>query len=225
VALVALVAVGVPQLPLQAASRAQSSDAARASGEIVDGGWPRAYQTAAGAHLVVYQPQIASWDGRQRLVASAAVSYQATGAAAPLMGTVTIEGRSDVSLDTRLVKFSPFRITESHFSTLDRDELRDVVTEISATIPDEERVIALDRVLASLDKSQIRPGNVADVKADPPAIYYTTRSAVLVSFDGEPIWSPIKDNDLKFAVNTNWDVFQHEATRTFYLRHDRSWLE
>ena len=72
-------------------------------------------------------------------------------------------------------------------------------------------VIALDRVLARLDKSQIIPKNVNGVKADPPAIFYSTTPAVLVNLDGDPIWSPIKENDLKFAVNTNWDLFQHDA--------------
>ena len=41
---------------------------------------------------------------------------------------------------------------------------------------------------------------------------------MLVNLDGDPIWSPIKDNDLKFAVNTNWDLFEHAPTNTFYLR-------
>src|SRR5690348_18121064 len=54
--------------------------------------------------------------------------------------------------------------------------------------------------------------------SDLPPIFYSTRSAVLVNFDGDPIWSPIKDIDLKFAVNTNWDVLQHPPTNTFYLR-------
>ena len=51
------------------------------------------------------------------------------------------------------------------------------------------------------------------MKADPPAIFFSNAPAVLVNFDGEPIWSPIKENDLKFAVNTNWDLFQHEPTQ------------
>ena len=46
-----------------------------------------------------------------------------------------------------------------------------------------------------------------------------------MNLDGEPIWSPIKDNDLKFAVNTNWDLFEHEPTKTFYLRNEKSWLQ
>ena len=81
-------------------------------------------------------------------------------------------------------------------------------------------MIALDRVLANIDTSQIIPKNVEGVKADPPPIFFSKTPAVLVNIDGDPIWSPIKDNDLHFAVNTNWDLFQHGPTKTFYLRND-----
>ena len=33
------------------------------------------------------------------------------------------------------------------------------------------------------------------------------------------------DNDLKFAVNTNWDFFQHDPTNTYYLRNNDTWLK
>ncbi len=46
-----------------------------------------------------------------------------------------------------------------------------------------------------------------------------------MNIDGDPIWSPIKENDLKYAVNTNWDLFSHEPTKTFYLLHDGGWLK
>jgi hypothetical protein len=191
----------------------------------IDGGWPRAYLTPAGAQLLIFQPQIASWDGRQQMVAYAAVSYQAKTAAKPSLGTVKIESRTSVSVADRLVRFSPARITETNFHELSREQLQDAVAQVDNGIPDAERVIALDRVLANLDKSQIIPRNVDGVKGDPPPIFYSTRAAVLVVFDGDPIWSPIDKNELKFAVNTNWDVFQHEATHTFYLRNDRAWLK
>ena len=48
---------------------------------------------------------------------------------------------------------------------------------------------------------------------------------MIVNLDGEPIWSPIKENDLKYAVNTNWDLFQHVPTSTFYLRNETGWLK
>jgi hypothetical protein len=80
-------------------------------------------------------------------------------------------------------------------------------------------------VLANLDKSPIIVKNVEGIKADPPEIFFSQTPAVMVNLDGDPIWSPIKDNDLKFAVNTNWDLFQHEPSATFYLRNDQTWLK
>ena len=41
-------------------------------------------------------------------------------------------------------------------------------------MPDDEKVIALDRVLANIDKSQIVPKNVEGIKADPPSIFFST---------------------------------------------------
>jgi hypothetical protein len=89
------------------------------------------------------------------------------------------------------------------------------------TIRVEADVIGLDRVLAALDASQVIPKNVAGIKADPPAIVVSQDPAVLVNLDGEPIWSPIKDNELRFAVNTNWDLFEHSSSGQ--LRLDEGW--
>ena len=106
------------------------------------------------------------------------------------------------------------KIAEANFPTLPKEQVREIVAEIDKAIPDDERVIALDRVLANVDKSQIVPKNVEGIKADPPTIFFSKTPAVIVNLDGEPIWSPIKDNDLKYAVNTNWDLFQHAPTNT-----------
>jgi hypothetical protein len=191
----------------------------------VDGGWPLGLETATKARVVIYQPQISSWQDQRHMVAFAAAAYEAPGAARPVLGTFRVEAATSVSLEERLVKFSPVKLIETNFPTLSREQVQDLVTAVEQGIPDEERVIALDRVLTNLDHSQIVPRNVEGVKAEPPTIYYSTRPAILVNFDGDPVWSLIKDNDLKFAVNTNWDVFQIEATRTFYLRHDKIWLK
>ena len=180
-----------------------------------DGGWPRAYTTASGAALVVYQPQISSWADQKHVVLYAAVSYTPKGAKAPALGTVKVESDTSVALDERLVSFSEFKITESNFPTLQRDQLKTIVAEIVASVPLDERVIALDRVLANIDTSQIIPKNVEGVKADPPPIFFSKTPAVLVNIDGDPIWAPIPQNDLTSAVNTNWDLFEHGPTKTY----------
>jgi hypothetical protein len=213
--------------PTQPTQEGSSPPAAAASAAAVpvDGGWPRMYSLPSGGTILVYQPQIASWDQQKHLAAFAALSYRPKSGEKPTMGTVKLEADTSVALSDRLVSFSPFKITEANFPSLPKEQIREVTAEIDKAVPDDERVIALDRVLANLDKSQIVPKNVEGIKAEPPPIFFSKTPAVIVNLDGEPIWSPIKENDLKYAVNTNWDLFQYAPTNTYYLRNEGSWLK
>ena len=202
----------------------QAAESATASQAPADRGWPRGYSLPSEAQMVVYQPQIASWQDQKHAIGLAAVAYVSKGEQKPAMGTVKLETETQVSVERRLVQFSTVKITETNFPTLSKTQTQEIVTQLEQNIPDEDRLIALDRVLAYVDKSSINPKNVDGLKSDPPTIFLTNSSSLLLSFDGDPIWSPIKDNELKFAVNTNWDVFRHEPTGLFYLRNDATWL-
>jgi hypothetical protein len=191
----------------------------------VDGGWPRVYTGAGGGSVLVYQPQIASWEAQKHMVAFSAVSYRSKTGDKPALGTIKLEADTSVAVADRLVSFQKMKIEEVNFSTLPKEELREVAAAIEKAIPVDDRVIALDRVLANVDKSQIIPKNKEGIKADPPTVFFSKTPAVIVNLDSEPIWSPIKDNDLKFAVNTNWDLFEHGPTKTLYLRHTDTWLK
>ena len=210
--------------PAKPAAKPATAPAAGAT-PIIDGGWPKAYATPAGATIVVYQPQVASWENQQHGVLYAATTYTPKGATQPMYGSVKLEVETKVSVEERLVSFDIFKITEASFPKLSKEQVQETVKELTAAIPQRERVIALDRVLASIDTSTIIPKNVAGVKADPPQIFFSKTPAVLVNLDGDAIWSPIPGNDLQYAVNTNWDLFQHGPTKTFYLRNEGAWLK
>jgi hypothetical protein len=159
----------------------------QSSQSVADRGWPRGYSLPSEAQMVVFQPQIASWDGQKHAIGFAAVSYVAKGKEKPELGTVKLETDTEVSVEKRLVKFSTLKITETNFPTLSKDETQEVITELEKNIPDEDRLIALDRVLAYVDKSTINPKNVDGLKSDPPTIFITNTPSILVSFDGDPI--------------------------------------
>jgi hypothetical protein len=196
-----------------------------AAATSVDGGWPRMYSLPSEGSILVYQPQISSWDKQSHLVAFSAVSYRSKAGDKPALGTIKIEADTSVALAERLVSFQKMKIVEATFNTLQKEQVQEITATIDQAIPDDERVIALDRVLANVDKSLIVPKNVEGIKADPPTIFFSKTPAVIVNVDGEPIWSPIKGNDLTFAVNTNWDLFQHGPTSTYYLRNNDTWLK
>ncbi len=159
------------------------------------------------------------------MTAYSAVSYTAKAGEKPALGTVKVEADTKVSVTERLVNFSVIRIIESNFPTLEKPQMQEVVATLSSGIPQEERVIALDRVLASLDKSEIIPKNVEGVKADPPTVFFSKTPAVLVNIDGDPIWSPIAGTDLKYAINTNWDLSSTGRQRRSTCAQDENWLK
>ena len=216
-----LIAPGGTLAPAVVAAQAPQASAQPAP----DGAWPRRYTAPDGAQVVVYEPQIESWDGQRLLTLDAAVSYMPKGSTAAQLGTITAEADTRVSAAERLVDFSSFRIVRSNFPNATREQAAAAVAAIKASMPLSQRVISLDRVLAYIDASTIRPKNVAGVKADPPVVFFSTRPAVVVNIDGNPVWSPIKDNELRFAVNTNWDLFEHPPTKSYYLRYETMWLK
>ena len=189
-----------------------------------DGGWPRAYLSPSGASIVLYQPQIASWPEQMHMTLYTAVSYVAKGKQTPAIGVLKVESDTSVALADRLVSFSEFRIAEASFPTTPKDEVKAIVDEILVSVPRDQRVISLDRVLAMVDTSQVTPRNIEGVKADPPPVFFSQTPAVLINLDGPLILSPIPGTDLRFAVNTNWDLFVSPEPQTYYLRVDKSWL-
>ena len=81
----------------------------------VDGGWPRVNTLASGGSILVYQPQVATWDQQKHMVAFSAVSYRTASAQKPAMGTLKFEADTQVALTERLVNFQKMRITEASF--------------------------------------------------------------------------------------------------------------
>ena len=189
--------------PGQAAAKPAPAAAPAAAGATVavdtavDGGWPRVYDLPSGGTILLYQPQIATWDKQTRMVAYSAVSLRTQGAEKPVLGSIKLEADTRVALDERLVNFQNLKITEANFKELAKERVAEVVAQITKAFPNEERVIALDRILVNVDKSKIVPKTVEGIKADPPTIFFSKTPAVIVNLDGEPIWSPIKENDLR----------------------------
>ena len=206
---------------------ATAKPAAQASGEPpvgtnADTGWPRPVTLKTGT-AIWYQPQVETWKDQKYIVAWSAVSYEPTGATQPIQGTIKIEGPTQVSVDERVVRMD-LRITEYNFKTLAPDRVKALAADIEGR-PYNERVLDLDRVTAYVADSPLQIRDTEGLKADPPLIFWETAPAILVGLDGDPIWSPIEGLDLRYVVNTNWDLFEQTATNVFYLRYEKSWLQ
>lgn len=203
-----------PSAPAKPGTTQKKEDA------IID--WPREFKLPKGK-LMIYQPQIDEWPDYTLVKARSAVAWLATGTENPQLGIIEMQAKTEVDFQSRLVKITRLAITGGNFPALTKEQSDAGIEKIKTLIkPDQLRSISLDRMLVSLDRSGIK--NV-EVKNDPPKIFLSEKMAVLVIFDGKPIFSPIEKSDLKFAVNTNWDVFHLESAKTYYLRNEKSWLQ
>src|SRR5262245_42884521 len=207
--------------PTKSAPAKATTTANPPPGSNADPGWPRAVSLKTG-NVIWYQPQVESWTNQKQIVAWSAVSYEPTGAKEPALGTIKIEGPTSVSVYERLVRMD-LRITQYDFKTLKPDQVKALAADIESR-PQNERVIDLDRVTAYVASSPLTVKNVEGIKADPPKIYSAQAPAALINLDGEAIWSPVEGLDLRYALNTNWDLFEYAPGKTFYVRYNESWL-
>jgi hypothetical protein len=204
-----------PQAPVAAAAVPDTT--------APDGGWPRAIQTPSGGMIVMYQPQVLSWDKQRHMVAMMAVSFTPKGATRPALGTVKLESPTSASLEERMMNFEKVELTSMSFQSLEKSQAKEVLEEVKRSLPHENMLVSLDRILAAVDRSQISTEGI-QVNTDPPPVYFSKKPAILLQFDAEPIMMAISGTSLSYAVNTNWDFFTDNSTNFHYLRKDAYWL-
>ena len=187
-------------------------------------GWPRLYQSG-GDRMLMYQPQVQSWEDHSHMVMMAAVKVTPKGKnKKDIYGAVFVEASSQTNLDKRLVAFQNIRISKMTFPNVDSTTAERCQKIVRNTLKVNKQIqISLDRVIAAMERSKNQQRTVS-VNMEPPPIYHSERPAILVIFIGEPKFESIKKTDLLYAVNTNWDVFLDIHTATYYLLNDKHWL-
>lgn len=186
--------------------------------------WPHTTMVE-GVTVTVSQPQAISWPDHRTLIARVAISILGPGAKVPILGTIEVTMTTETDFTTRSVILYDMQLLGSRFASLDTDQAAQIEARIRAFLPlMGARSVPLDTVLLSLKEMPPPPRGVA-LDNGPPVIFYSARRASLVVFNGEPAMTGVGGTDLKFAVNTNWNVFLDPAGRgTWYLLDGGEWL-
>lgn len=187
-----------------------------------DPGWPR-YYTDGSSELVVYQPQVDSWNGFKFLTGRCAFALKPVKGRDPVYGTLRFDASTLVDADQKLVLLRDIRVLDIRFPSALAANSAQWTHLTRKLLPSKAVVLSLDRVLAFVRASEV-PRKEARVLTDPPPIFVSTQPAVLVIIDGEPALLDIKNTSLRRIINTNWDLFQDRNTNRFYLRDNKSWL-
>jgi hypothetical protein len=186
-----------------------------------DPGWPRTYQKD-GNEVLLYQPQIDTWDFLN-IAFRMAVAVTPKGKDAPSFGVIDVKAVTTVDNDSRTVLITDLD-TSVRFPSADPKDAAALESITRDLLPRKQfLVVSLDRMLACIDDGPVQVSE-AKLNLDPPPVYYSQTPAIMMVFMGQPQFEPIKDTRLMFATNTNWDVLLDQDTSRYYLLNGSSWL-
>ena len=195
--------------------------AAKTANPPADPGWPR-QRTNEQGRLVYYQPQVDAWTNFKELSFRMAFSLTPKGGK-EIVGVVEVQAQTDVNMDDRSVLIRDFKIKEVKLPGLDPEKTSQVDQAVRSFLPpDHTAVMALDRLVASVEKTQA-PATV-QVQNDPPKIFVSYTPAILLDIDGEPTRAEIADTNMGFVVNSNFPLF-FEKGGANYLFTGEQWLK
>ncbi|HOB52595.1 MAG TPA: hypothetical protein PK176_09505 [Acidobacteriota bacterium] len=217
--------------------------------------WPRVKSLADGTRITAYQPQVDDWSFYVRLNFRMAMEILEPGAAHPVPAAVRLTAETNTDLSTRSVVLYNVKIVRANFPSTDDATAQRLTELLTRVLPTGPMKLSVDEILASVapkgSGTASAPGPSAEAAAapvgaappaaapprpapaprpiaappDPPVILYSQTPAVLVIFDGEPKFAPVEGTGLRFAVNTNWDMFQEEGKPDTFLLNGDSWLQ
>jgi hypothetical protein len=184
--------------------------------------FPRTLESDAGT-VVVYTPQIDTWQDFATIEARLAVEVTPAGEDAPVYGVAEFTADTDPNLELRVVAIENAKITVTSFPVSDAARREQLDAIVRSAAQSRTHYVPLDVILTYIAPSAGVPEEEG-LSFEPPPIFYSEQSAILVMTDGEPVLAPLPDTELLYVVNTNWDLFRYKD-REWYLRNGDHWLK
>jgi hypothetical protein len=195
-----------------------------AAAAVADKGWPRKF-AVGGSSFAVYQPQMEQWEGNQWL-GRAAFSVTKGSTGKPLYGVLWFEARTEIEKAKRLVSFSDIKVTRVSFPSAP-EKAALLQNALQSHVQQRGEVIALDRLLAEMAANDAERASASagyNVRNDPPRVFFSTRSAILVLIDGAPVFRQVEGTDLERVINTRVLIVR-DRRNNFYLHLLNGWLQ
>lgn len=184
--------------------------------------YPRAYKGAAG-EVKVHHPVISDWKNFKRLSGRMPVEIS-TSAGDQWIGSLAFEVDTVVHFDERLVSLHDARTLQWTFEGAEPSgEILDLAR---AALKGGSDKVALDYLLRALPEDFKIPRAArapAQLNSAPPRIVVSNRPMRLMLIDGPPSMAKINSIGIEYVINTDWDIFHHKSSDTWYLLSERSW--
>jgi hypothetical protein len=199
------------------------ASALHASTDIPNIEWPQELTMDEGT-LVIYQPQPESLKGKT-LTGRAAMSMELKDSHTPIYGVFWFSSKIDTDRDTDSVTISDITVSKVGWPD-SKDAAEDRFTSaVERTLVHAKFNTSLSKLSASLTASEKISESLKDIKNDPPEIIFRDQLAVLVLFDGKPIFKSINNSNYHRALNTPMAVVKDTKSDLYYLTSGSLWYQ
>jgi len=194
--------------------------------------WPQQLLAEDGSVVLIYQPQIEEFSDNS-IAGRAAVSVKSPSSNnVPVFGAIWLEARIDTDRDTRTATIRDIDIGEIRFADASEAEHQALATFIEQQMEGSSFTISVDQLMADLEASNGGPTG-ANLKHNPPNIMLSTKPAMLISIDGEPVFQLIEGSRYERVVNSAFlivrggtDLYLYIGSNAWYRADDMAaeWL-
>ena len=167
-----------------------------------------------GRKVIVYAPQIRSWDEFKHFTAQVAVEFLAEDAAARY-GVIDLSGDTVVDREKRIVSVPKPKVDRVTFSSGQGSAEQE--DRIRTAVESEPLEIPLDVFLYYLADGVLESPPPAGFNDAAPPIYVVESPAFLLFINGEPFSTAVGDSGLEVIGNANFPVFRDTKSGSYYL--------
>src|SRR5215471_13544874 len=190
--------------------------------ESSEPGWPRKI-TSGDTTILFYYPEIERWQGDQ-IQADTAVAVETNGSSQQVYGKVRFTAHAVVDKTSRQVTLDNFKVTGGEFPTA-HDKTSEYLSIIQQTEGHKVETVPQDQLLSDLAIAQAERKTGSDLKNDPPRIVFSSRPAVLVLIDGQPVLRPVGADGLQRVINTRALILFDQKSNLYYLSVMNGWVQ
>ncbi len=188
---------------------------AKAASPALGARWQFPRERAYGdTKVIVYAPQIRSWDQFKHFTAQVAVEFLDTDAGARY-AALDLSGATALDREARIVRVAKPKVDRVTFSG--GQPVADAESRVRAAVESEPLEIPLDVFLYYLADGVLESPPPAGFNAEAPPIYVVESPAFLLFVNGEPVPVQLGDSGLELVSNANFPLFHDTKGGAYYL--------
>lgn len=181
--------------------------------------WPPV-MAREGATLTLGEPKLESWDYLRLRLRTPAQFRAADGTA--LRGNLVLQARTFPNRATQTVSLTDFEVLSLEDASNQAILPEGRKADIAAMLGELQSSVPLDLLVDAFAATRQLPS--VEISSDLPQIFVSTKPAIILQFDGPPMWLPVGGSKVSYAVNTNWDIFYDNKSTFYYLLAGNLWL-